>query len=72
MRVVSTAPATKDVAGSQRSRVFVRLDERTGRIIAIGVIDNLVKGTAGQAVQAFNLVYGLDERTGLEQLALAP
>ncbi len=72
VRVVSTPPATKDVAGSNECRVYVRLDERSGRIIVIGVIDNLVKGTAGQAVQAFNLVHGLDERTGLEQLALAP
>ena len=70
--VVSAAPATRHVSGSNECRVFVRLDERTGRIIAIGVIDNLVKGAAGQAVQAFNLVHGLDERTGLEQLPLAP
>ena len=50
----------------------MRLDERTGRIIAIGVLDNLVKGAAGQAVQAFNLVHGLDETAGLEQLPLSP
>ena len=52
--------------------VHVRLDERIARIIAIGVEDNLVKGAAGQAVQAFNLVYGLPETAGLEQLPLAP
>jgi N-acetyl-gamma-glutamyl-phosphate reductase len=72
VRVVATAPATKHVLGSNFARLFVRLDERTGRILAIGVIDNLVKGAAGQAVQAFNLVHGLDERAGLEQLALNP
>ena len=44
----------------------------SGRIIAIGVEDNLVKGAAGQAVQAFNLVHGLPETAGLEQLPLAP
>ena len=54
------------------ARVLVRFDERTGRILAIGVIDNLVKGAAGQAVQAFNLVFGLPETAGLEQLPLAP
>ena len=70
--VVSSAPATKHVLGSNDARVFVHLDERTGRILAIGVIDNLVKGAAGQAVQAFNLVHGLPETTGLEQLPLAP
>ena len=47
-------------------------DPRTGRILAIGVIDNLVKGAAGQAVQAFNIVHGLPETAGLEQLPLAP
>ena len=66
------APATKHVLGSNFARVHVRLDERTGRILAIGVIDNLVKGAAGQAIQAFNIVHGLPETTGLEQLPLAP
>jgi N-acetyl-gamma-glutamyl-phosphate reductase len=70
--VVSAPPATKHVTGSNHARVHVGLDERTGRIIALGVIDNLVKGAAGQAVQAFNLVHGLAETAGLEQLPLAP
>ncbi|MEO5940123.1 MAG: N-acetyl-gamma-glutamyl-phosphate reductase [Candidatus Limnocylindrales bacterium] len=70
--VVAAAPATKHVLGSNHVRVFVHFDERTGRILAIGVIDNLVKGAAGQAIQAFNLVHGLPETTGLEQLPLAP
>jgi len=70
--VVDAAPATKHVLGSNDVRVFVRYDARTERILAIGVIDNLVKGAAGQAVQAFNLVHGLPETTGLEQLPLAP
>ncbi len=72
VQVVKSAPATKHVLGSNQARVFVHLDERTGRILAIGVIDNLVKGAAGQAVQAFNLVHGLDERAGLEQLPMVP
>lgn len=70
--VVSTPPATKGVTGSNQVLVYVRRDERTNRIIAIGVEDNLVKGAAGQAVQAFNLVHGLPETAGLEQLPLAP
>ncbi len=70
--VVATPPATKHVTGSNHVLVHVRLDERTGRITAIGVEDNLVKGAAGQAVQAFNLVHGLPETAGLEQLPLAP
>ena len=70
--VVTAAPATKHVLGSNHARVFVHHDTRTGRILAIGVIDNLVKGAAGQAIQAFNLVHGLAETAGLEQLPLAP
>jgi N-acetyl-gamma-glutamyl-phosphate reductase len=72
VRVVSTPPATKHTTGSNSVLVHVRLDERIGRIIAIGVEDNLVKGAAGQAVQAFNLVHGLPETAGLDQLPLAP
>ena len=70
--VVAAAPATKHVLGSNHVRVSVHHDPRTGRILAIGVIDNLVKGAAGQAIQAFNLVHGLPETAGLEQLPLAP
>jgi len=70
--VVATAPATKHVTGSNEVRIHVSLDTRTGRILAIGVEDNLVKGAAGQAIQAFNLVHGLPEIAGLEQLPLFP
>jgi N-acetyl-gamma-glutamyl-phosphate reductase len=70
--VVGQPPATKHVTGSNHARIHVSHDPRTGRILAIGVIDNLVKGAAGQAVQAFNVVHGLPETAGLEQLPLAP
>ena len=70
--VVTTPPATKHVTGSNEVRIHVRLVERIGRVIVIGVEDNLVKGAAGQAVQSFNLVHGLPETTGLLQLPLAP
>jgi N-acetyl-gamma-glutamyl-phosphate reductase len=70
--VVSTPPATKHVTGSNQVLIHVHRDERTNRILTIGVEDNLVKGAAGQAVQAFNLVHGLPETTGLEQLPLVP
>ena len=72
VNVVPNPPATKHVTGSNQVHVYARLDQRTGRIVAIGVEDNLVKGAAGQAVQAFNLVHGLPETAGLEQLPLAP
>jgi len=68
----STPPATKRTTGSNVVQVHVSFDERTGRILAIGVEDNLVKGAAGQAIQAFNIVHGLPETAGLEQLPLAP
>jgi N-acetyl-gamma-glutamyl-phosphate reductase len=70
--VVPTPPATKHVTGSNEVRIHVRFDERTGRILVLGVEDNLVKGAAGQAVQSFNLVHGLPETAGLLQLPLAP
>jgi N-acetyl-gamma-glutamyl-phosphate reductase len=72
VHLVTQPPATKHVLGSNGCRIHVRADERTGRVLAIGVIDNLVKGAAGQAVQAFNVVHGLPETAGLEQLPLAP
>ncbi|HEY3334813.1 MAG TPA: N-acetyl-gamma-glutamyl-phosphate reductase [Candidatus Limnocylindrales bacterium] len=70
--VVDTPPATKHVYGSNEFRVWCRVDERNGRILALGVLDNLVKGAAGQAIQAFNVVHGLPEPAGLLQLPLAP
>lgn len=70
--VVDRPPATGHVLGSNYARVYVRYIERIGRIIAISATDNLVKGAAGQAVQAFNVIYGLPEPSGLEQLPLAP
>jgi N-acetyl-gamma-glutamyl-phosphate reductase len=70
--VTEAAPATKHVLASNEARIWCRLDERNGRVLAIGVLDNLVKGAAGQAIQAFNVVHGLPETAGLLQLPLAP
>lgn len=70
--VVGEPPSTAHVRGSNDARVHVQLIERTGRIVVVSAIDNLVKGSAGQAVQAFNIVHGLPETAGLEQLPLAP
>jgi N-acetyl-gamma-glutamyl-phosphate reductase len=72
VEVVDTAPATGHVRGSNFVHVFARYDERTGRITTISVEDNLVKGSAGQAVQAFNIVFDLPEWAGLEQLPIVP
>ena len=70
--ITDTPPATKHVLGSNEFRVWCRVDERNGRVLAIGVLDNLVKGAAGQAIQAFNVAHGLPETAGLLQLPLAP
>ncbi len=70
--LTDAAPATKHVLGSNEFRVWCGLNDRNGRILAIGVLDNLVKGAAGQAIQAFNIVHGLPEPSGLLQLPLAP
>ncbi len=70
--VVPSPPATKHVLGSNEFRVWAGRDERTGRVLAVGVLDNLVKGAAGQAIQAFNVLHGLPETAGLLQLPLAP
>jgi len=72
VEVVASPPATKHVTGGNTCRIHVHHDPRTGRILVLGVLDNLVKGAAGQAVQAFNLAAGLPEASGLEQLPLAP
>ena len=72
VRVVAAPPATRHTTGSNHVLIHVHLDERTGRILVIAVEDNLVKGAAGQAIQSFNLVHGLPETTGLDQLPLAP
>jgi len=70
--VTANPPATKHVLGSNEFRTWCRVDERNGRVLAIGVLDNLVKGAAGQAIQAFNVTHGLPEAAGLLQLPLAP
>lgn len=58
-------PATKEVYGSNYCDIGLSLDKRTGRLTVISVIDNLVKGAAGQAVQNLNLMMGWDEAAGL-------
>jgi N-acetyl-gamma-glutamyl-phosphate reductase len=66
------APATQHVRGSNHFIVNVFADRLAGRAIVIGALDNLVKGSAGQALQNFNLMLGLPETTGLEQQPLFP
>ncbi len=65
IRVSTDIPETKHVTGTNFVDISFRVDERTGNVIAIGAIDNLVKGAAGQAVQNMNIISGLEETAGL-------
>ncbi len=66
------SPATRDVRGSNHCLIGVFADRRPGRAIILTAIDNLVKGASGQALQNMNLMCGLPETAGLEQLSLFP
>ena len=65
-------PETRWVEGSNFVDVNFKIDERTGRIIMMGALDNLVKGAAGQAVQNMNIIFGLPENEGLQQVPMFP
>jgi N-acetyl-gamma-glutamyl-phosphate reductase len=65
-------PQTKSVTGANVVHLQVTVDEAAGRLVAVGAVDNLAKGTAGAAVQCMNLALGLDEATGLTTIGLAP
>ena len=65
-------PETRGVEGSNYVDVNFKIDPRTGRIIMMGAMDNLVKGAAGQAVQNMNLMFGLKESEGLELVPMFP
>jgi N-acetyl-gamma-glutamyl-phosphate reductase len=63
--VTDGSPSTKATTGSNCAHLTVRVDQRTGWVVAIAAIDNLIKGAAGQAVQCANLALGIAETTGL-------
>jgi N-acetyl-gamma-glutamyl-phosphate reductase len=72
VRVVEAPPHTKHTWGNNLCLIHPTIDARTGRLIVISSIDNLVKGAAGQAIQNMNLMLGIPETTGLEALAIYP
>jgi N-acetyl-gamma-glutamyl-phosphate reductase len=72
VKVIDSSPHTKHTWGNNNCLIHPTIDRRTGRLIVISCIDNLVKGAAGQAVQNMNLMLGLPETTGLEALAIYP
>lgn len=65
-------PQTQSVLGSNAVHLQVTVDEAAGRLVAVGAVDNLAKGTAGAAVQCMNLALGLPEQTGLSTVGMAP
>jgi N-acetyl-gamma-glutamyl-phosphate reductase len=70
--VIDQPPHTKWAYGSNHCFIYPTLDPRTKRLIVIACLDNLVKGASGQAIQNANLLFGLAETTGLEQLGIHP
>ena len=72
VRVVDEPPSTKWTSGSNLAFVTARRDPRTGRVLAIAAIDNLVKGAAGQMIQCANLMLGLEETQGLPLCGVYP
>ena len=66
------SPATRHVRGSNRCAIGIFEDRVRGQVIILSALDNLVKGASGQAIQNFNLMFGLSETTGLEQLPMFP
>lgn len=69
---VGAHPETRSVRGSNMCRIAVHQPQSGDTVVVLSVIDNLVKGAAGQAVHNMNLMFGVAEMTGLEQLALSP
>lgn len=65
-------PYTKHVIGSNYCDIGIKVDERTGRVVVIAAIDNLVKGASGQAVQNMNVMFGFEETEGLMMAGVFP
>ncbi len=70
--VSERSPSTKGTLGSNVCQLTARVDPRTGWVVAIAALDNLVKGASGQALQCANLALGLDETLGLPLAGLTP
>lgn len=72
IRKQGTFPSTKEVYGSNYCDISLAYDDRTQRITIVAVIDNLIKGASGQAVQNMNKMFGIDEETGLDFMPVFP
>ncbi len=67
----SISPETKWVKNSNYCDIGFVVDRRCGRIIVVGAIDNLIKGAAGQAIQNMNIIFGFDEKTGIDNIPIS-
>lgn len=72
IRLVNQPPQLQHVRGSNFCDIFVTIDERTGHVITVSCIDNMMKGASGAAVQNMNIMMGFDESTGLNIVPLTP
>ena len=72
VRVASSPPHTKHTLGSNLCLVYPTIDTRTGKLVVISCLDNLLKGGSGQAIQNMNIMLGLPETAGLESLSIFP
>lgn len=72
IRVVTEPPHTKHTSGSNFCFIYPTIDRRTGRLVVVSCIDNLIKGAGGQAIQNMNIMLGFPERAGLEALPVYP
>ncbi|MDV3428536.1 MAG: N-acetyl-gamma-glutamyl-phosphate reductase [Bacillota bacterium] len=72
IRIKKDMPETRWVKGSNFCDISFKIDKRTSRIIVISAIDNLMKGAAGTAVHNMNLMFGFDEKTGIDMIPIFP
>ena len=72
VHVSEALPSTKWALGSNAVHLTARRDPRTGRVVALAALDNLVKGAAGQMIQCANLILGFDEESGLPKCGVWP
>ena len=72
VKVAKRSPQTKQTLGNNDCIIYPTFDKYTGRVVVVSVIDNLVKGAAGQAIQNMNIMFDLPEDTGLQNIAMFP
>lgn len=72
IHLTRSLPSLKDVVGTNYCHLYLKINQRTGHLIVISVLDNLMKGASGQAVQNLNIAFGLNEEKALNSLPLNP